>query len=98
LLTFVPVDLIEYYTCIKESPLQARQGKLLAKAARTAAARRGLKEAEGKTLPRQTETAQEAYSPGEKAILFKAQYLYGRSVCKYGGDKREGPCSMLPEL
>ena len=61
-----------------ESPLQARQGKLLAKRQVAAAAKRGLKEAKGKTLPRRTETAQEANSPGEEANLFKAQYLIER--------------------
>jgi len=61
-------------------------------------ARWNLKEALGKTLARRTEIAYEAAVLGEKAQIFKAQYLYGkhRRIC--GGHKCEGVCALPGEV
>jgi len=49
-----------------------------------------LKEAEGKALARRTGNAYEAVAVGEKAIIFKAQYLHGNCGRRCGGHKCEG--------
>lgn len=36
--------------------------------------------------------------PGEKATIFKAQYLYGRYGCRCDGHKREGGCALPGEV
>ena len=36
--------------------------------------------------------------PGEKANIFKAQYLYGRHGRICGGHKREGGCALPGEV
>jgi hypothetical protein len=53
-------------------------------------ARWNLEEAAGKTLARRTETAYEAVTPDEKAIIFKVRYLYGRRE-DGGGDPASYP-------
>ena len=57
-----------------------------------------LKEAASKALARRTEIAYEACSLDEKAKLFKVQYLYGETVCKCGGHKREGESALPGEI
>ena len=53
-------------------------------------ARWDLKEAAGKTLARRTGITYEAVAVGEKANIFKAQYLHGNCGRICGGHKWEG--------
>ena len=61
-------------------------------------ARWNLKEAAGKALARRTGIAYEACSLDEKAIIFKVRYLYGKTVCRCGGHKREGESALPGEI
>ena len=61
----------------------------ISRTARVSTERWNLKEAEGKPLARRTGIAYEAVTVGEKAIIFKARYLYGHRGRIGGEHKRE---------
>jgi hypothetical protein len=65
----------------------------VSRTARVPTARRGPKEAAGKTLARRTEIAYEAAVLGKEANIFKARYLHGKYGRKCGGHKWEGRTS-----
>ena len=81
-----------------ESPLQARQGELLAdgKGVRREVGSEGSRY--GKALAQRTEIAYEAVASGEEAHISKAQILSGRCGRRCGGYKREGGCALPGEI
>ena len=72
-----------------KSPTGPARGTV-SRTARVSIERWNLKEAEGKALARRTGIAYEADAVGEKAIIFKAQYLHGNCGRRCGGYKCEG--------
>lgn len=73
-------------------------GGTVSRTARVVTARWNLKEAAGKALARRTEIAYEAAMLGERAIIFKAQYLHGKRGRICGGHKREGESALPGEV
>jgi hypothetical protein len=80
------------------SPLQARQGELLADGKGVCREAESEGSRYGKALAQRTETAYEADASGKKARIFKAQSLHGRCGRKCGGYKREGECALPGEI
>ena len=72
-----------------KSPTGPARGTV-SRTARVSTVKWNLKEAEGKALARRTGNAYEAVAVGEKAIIFKAQYLHGNCGRRCGGHKCEG--------
>jgi hypothetical protein len=98
-------DSLSYPMCARQGAFTWRcesstgpTGGTVSRTAKVSTARWNLKEAAGKALARRTEIAYEAVMPGEKANIFKAQYLYGRHGRICGGHKREGGCALPGEI
>lgn len=80
------------------SPLQARQGELLADGKGAHREVRSEGSRYGKALAQRTGTAYEAAALGKEAQLSKAQFLHGKCGRRCSGYKREGRCALPGEI